>query len=862
VADPELKEPYDEPGSQPAADSDSEASSADKDLYVPDSAADISEKENAAEDGQEQDDSQTYRHPDQVGRGHTGSGKRSGSLRQRISANRKKVAISASLAALISAVVIALFGVILPSLKLPHLQSHLERRLARSGRTFARNVTAVTAEKVAVDLTTETEAKSLLSKSALGRTLNIYSPQTAVRTMKATGSLDFFTDPSSGKITNVIIDGRKVPAPELQFGKFWENRAQWRNFYEHIYTQTNQALLRDGQSYLVRSRVSKAMVSSFGGKLYFWQRKGADERGKKPSQVSRDTQLQLFEDVNTPTTGTAATGKNSSGGVADEAQKAIEDEKACLANAACAEKVHSGQLSLFEASGASKRAVEFADKIKSLADGPAGYLTILYSIGAPVCMIYDGSVETSKAVIEAQNSAALKTFFALNSAADQQKPGHVSAEAVAAIDKLIGNIGETNPEKLVRKEAINTTTEPYAQATRVQSYTIFDATFGPAAGLANSFASSVCPNLLSDELLYGVLGITAAQLLLPGVGKLIDTAIEKLGTRALEVPAKKATATIMERALLRFTDPIQRRIVRNGALKFGVTNGAAVAGTDAITYAARMIVISEMGALVNGADTKDLVNQADMGGVVYNNELDRQQNYGRPLTIQESNSTKLVDAEYLNKQQANKSFFQRYFALSNPNSFFSIQLINLSRLFSSPSKIPQGLAGFSSMFSGAARNLLSPFTHGVSAASNTDSTNYNLMQWGWSNEENNLIDTDPTYGDPLVNADILENTTPGQADAIAAKYNVCFTETMGTLLSDPKMISREEASGNVTDGGLCSPTNLGINNTSDPLALDTDSRTKHTGDMIFRWRLNQSYHNALNELIDIQNVGTSAGATP
>jgi len=85
---------------------------------------------------------------------------------------------------------------------------------------------------------------------------------------------------------------------------------------------------------------------------------------------------------------------------------------------------------------------------------------------------------------------------------------------------------------------------------------------------------------------------------------------------------------------------------------------------------------------------------------------------------------------------------------------------------------------------------------------------------------------------------------------------------MGTLLSDPKMISREEASGNVTDGGLCSPTNLGINNTSDPLALDTDSRTKHTGDMIFRWRLNQSYHNALNELIDIQNVGTSAGATP
>lgn len=754
--------------------------------------------------------------------------------------------------AVLISLIIALFGLFASTLKLPQLESHLGRRLARSARTFTDRVNTLNTDKVLAD-PSDPEVKPLLADSPLGKAMNLYDPRKAVRTMKASGSLDFEYD-AKGKISSVIVDGNKIDAPDIKFGRLIQNRTEWNDFYKSLYTETNRALLRDGQSYLVRSRVSKAMIQAFGGKLYFWQKKGADEKGKTRAQAMEDAQLQLFEDVQeSPTEGKAITD-----GARDTADKAVQDEKACLAKPACAQEVSSGQLSLLEASGASKRISDYADKLKGLADGPVGYLSTLYAVGGPVCMIYDGSIKTSKAVIDAQQSSALRAYLALASAADQQKKGDVTAAAVGGLNDLLGDISDTNPEKLAHNQPIDTSVEPYSQSTRVQNYTIFNAIFGPLSGAANTFANTFCPILLNQTLLYGVLGVSAATLLLPGVGKIIENGLEKFSTEGLRVAAQQTMKDVLEKALLRFTDPIQRKILKNSALKFGATNGAAAVGTDALTYAARMVVLAEMGAFVDGGDPGDLANQADMGAVVYNTELDRQQNFGRPLTITESRQAGLDDTNFLAAQDRQNNVFQRYFAVSNPDSLLSEQLINLSSLLNKPSKIITGLVNFPSVFVSSMKPVFSFASMRAAAAMTNANQNYNVIQWGWSDDETNLIKSDSSF-DPLVNAKLLQDS--GQSQAILDKYGVCFgvkddgngnpvfddSASIGKLVSgdnneDNRMIYLDGDGSVVPGQGLCSPQSLSYrNNEFGPM-------------MVFRWRLNQSYMSAMNELTDMQSL--------
>jgi hypothetical protein len=145
------------------------------------------------------------------------------------------------------------------------------------------------------------------------------------------------------------------------------------------------------------------------------------------------------------------------------------------------------------------------------------------------------------------------------------------------------------------------------------------------------------------------------------------------------------------------------------------------------------------------------------------------------------------------------------------------------------------------------------FSRGTLAASLNNST-YNIVQWGWSTNEENLIDNDPSY-DPLENANILTNS--GQANVIQNKYGKCFTDDIGTLLTDGSV--NRDNDGNLQDSGLCSPSNLSYDS-PDPLATDNNAESTHKQDLIFRWRLDQSYQSTLTELASIQNVNSS-GAT-
>ena len=120
---------------------------------------------------------------------------------------------------------------------------------------------------------------------------------------------------------------------------------------------------------------------------------------------------------------------------------------------------------------------------------------------------------------------------------------------------------------------------------------------------------------------------------------------------------------------------------------------------------------------------------------------------------------------------------------------------------------------------------------------------YGIVQWGWSDEENNLINSDPSYN-ILENAQILSDNS-SIIDEISSKYKHCFTDSMGTLLSGGYIL--RDSSGDIVGGndkdslGACSPDALGPNNS-------------RYGNFVFRWRLDQKRQSVLDQNTSIQNL--------
>jgi hypothetical protein len=169
---------------------------------------------------------------------------------------------------------------------------------------------------------------------------------------------------------------------------------------------------------------------------------------------------------------------------------------------------------------------------------------------------------------------------------------------------------------------------------------------------------------------------------------------------------------------------------------------------------------------------------------------------------------------------------------------------------------------------------------------NDNATDYGNVQFGWSQDEENLLQSNVTYR-PLENQQILDQS--GEEAAIASKYAVCFgykynpdgdgsfdptdpngdmvlndgpgdDGSIGTVLSQGMII--RDVNGNVIDAGdptqgtgygTCSPTNLGYKS-GDPLSVDSDSASPQYRDMIFRFRLAMSYDTTIDQLTSYESV--------
>jgi len=499
----------------------------------------------------------------------------------------------------------------------------------------------------------------------------------------------------------------------------------------------------------------------------------------------------------------------------------------------------------------------------------------------PLCIVYDGSIENpnTPSVIDQQDTEAEKTFYYVESAADQQKYGDTNAEAVGALDRKLGDITQSNPEIRASGGTANSSTTISPQQSPGGETTILSA-FGINIPAVQEFLN-LCPDLTSQW----ALGLSA----LAALGTLL------LGPTAptVEGVPDSVIGLVWGRIVQLFTgDELSEAAIASGnkfAEVFGLNKtGFAIAGvTVGLTEVARLITFVKANIIDNGlSEGPDFDNQADAGGDVVANQYNQEEFYGVPLDKTQVAESNLADNQYIADQNKNQSAYQRYLAFSNPNSLMTRFGLDLYSLANGPI-ISSLMTDISKVFNPVEilGNIIGSITgRSAIAASAADTSDYGVVQWGWTTQEQNLIENNPTY-QPAENEQILNNpVNTANVANIVSTFSQCYTQSnggpqpMGELLSGSNILITRDSNGNVT-GGMCSEEYLGpysqpyngVNYGTDQYAEDCSDGTynasqcpsdtvsggaanySNTNDLVFRWRLEQAYNNGIDLLNGIAN---------
>ncbi|HUC95918.1 MAG TPA: hypothetical protein VMR76_03100 [Candidatus Saccharimonadia bacterium] len=541
-------------------------------------------------------------------------------------------------------------------------------------------------------------------------------------------------------------------------------------------------------------------------------------------------------------------------------------------------------------------------------------VSLLYAVGVPACIIYDSSTDSPNAgkTIDRQVRETERTYLLQQSTAAEQRAGNLPAQAAGALTRKYGNVALSNVEVSASGGKIDTHTKVISPEAGVGGqYTLNNVLLPQSvANFINPIASSLCHVVTNTDVAIGFL---AGQALTYVVGLFdsfgLQDAAEAAAQASLELATKDAvkdgvnelvtnivsdatesaaSSAITKQATSKTIGSILKgesaklyEYVLGGQIKKDAATGAVYVGaTYGLALLAKDVVAQDMGTTYDGySQNTDFTNQGHEGGIALANATEQNQYFGAPLSAQQVAYNNNQNLTSLNQLNSKRSVYQRYLALSNPFSLLSrlsddayadVSTFSFSSLVKKIADVFSPTRLFSDIFSA--------FNSKASAASSdaVDNNDYGIVQFGYTSQEDAL--TNPTTGDPsyqpLENAKIL-NSQPninvnGQSMSasqyINQTYGACFTDSIGTLLttmpssgpdtSDPYIL--RDTNGNVI-GGLCSDKYLGPNS-ADPYARDTAKNQKGTesygNDLIFRWRLNQSYQQSLDLLTSVQNANS------
>ena len=524
----------------------------------------------------------------------------------------------------------------------------------------------------------------------------------------------------------------------------------------------------------------------------------------------------------------------------------------------------------------------------------------VWGVVAPFCIIFDGSVVQSGPAINNQMNQVQTAFDQLAAEADQQKLGDQTktddgelANAVGGTNNEIGDISTSLPYQRAYGRIQSTDFIPSVEAGSDGSYqySLLNVLGVPATSLegrvVNGVVSTFCHVMTN---IWTSVGLTIAQIIAffltlgtePAIADAAgETATQWISRYFSAIIIKLVGKEVVTQGVKKITVGLTARIVR-----FALVQGAILVGTLGLSFLAHMIVASRATVAHDGLATgRDLVDDADNGGNIQGGLFDREMLFGRPLTANEAAQAETANMQQVNYENSQKSWTDRYFALSNYDSLLthigmdlgaSDHFSIISSIVRLGSSLLNPLHSMSSLFG----NILNPT---VFAAADSISYDYGNIQWGYSDAEEQLIASDKTYS-PLENQKILDDAPQingmSAEDAIAQNFSKCFgydynpgstddnldpNDTNGRLALAPDatvsalltaaQIDRDGNTGDVINGGaLCDPDTLSFDSTStfaaDPQTPELNGwRSPKSNDMIFRWRLAEGYEDTADQLI-------------
>lgn len=752
--------------------------------------------------------------------------------------------------------------VLLGSLKVPQLAQHIaEYQFARVARNYSEHSAEITAEDTALSTADRNVLQKAFDKAgqvkdatwgSMYDKINNYRPDKLVENLQESGNLDFkyqsgnYKNLWKKKLTAVVIGGQEIPFNKPSLWKKVAHPIQTRSERLAFSDSANQAIADtfQGRSSIIRGSVAKSIRSQFDIPLKWWRQ--LDKfNGKNQAAADAEQEAEAAKQINDPNVAPSEVPKISEG-----AQKAENALQQCLDNPSCVEQTaaNGGKLPgpVLEAINSAVSTDVFQKAVS--------FFNPTYAVGLPLCIIYDGSLHNSSSgqgqAVDNTSTEDQRTFYAVETAANQQQYGDTNGTAVGAMNWKVGDITKTIPEQRAGGIAVNTSNETSPQASGngdlSNTTSIFSFLPSSLSGVADSAAGPSCQ--LVTNVWFGAAGAAAAL-----VSNFFSGGTEQIATDGVA------------NSILTYL----RSTVGSAASKKEVTKlGIIASGTAALTLYAKMLVAQKAGLADSGlATNSDFDNAADKGGNLNANETARRF-YARPLTNAEVCATNSQDQVYLANQAASQSAFERYFAISSPDSLltrFGIATSShvngsmFSSLLTQSGKILSPFSSLAHLF-----GILAPSSAAAAASNCADNQNYGIIQWGWSKPEEDLITSDASY-EPIENQAIIESATyDGQPamQAITNAYSTCWgydatgnpdpKATMGKLLTDQDI--QRGSNGDVDpNNGLCAPQKLSFNS-DDTKAFDN---TNGRDDLIFRYRLEKNYELTIDQLESIQNAQTT-----
>jgi hypothetical protein len=820
---------------------------------------------------------------------------------------KKKTVIGGAVGAPIAVTALLILILAAGALKLPNVMSEIEAyQFANLTTDFAQSSEKVTEENLAIDATTSSTYTELQDNFTSGLTntsdslwskMTLFSPGEAIQNLGESGGfqLNYKYNAFGGKQwIGGVLDGKEYTVADVG------GIGQWVPGLRDVLQSRNAAITR-GQ--LISDIMGREEVSSLGviakGKIFLNLLDATDGSlagwalnkftGENGQQM---TDQQAVDEATIQTEQSSEQGANvADNAVTSEITQAEDEYKTTLA----ADESNPQKLTgIVKSGGYDKYALLAADQVlgSSLLEKGLSAINPLYGLFVPLCIVYDGSVQTSGPAIANQINQQVDVFDKLASEADQQKQGSVSpassqelANAVNGTNAELGNITNSIPYKRASGQPITTLgiTSPEAGSDGSYTYSLFNVAgiSGPAASFLNAVIQPVCRTMTNPDVAIGVAvaNIVAAidsfgqsdyyeNMASHTVTAYINAFANYLAGQILSSQGEDIGASLGAKVVIEGTT-LSRGIA---ALRLITAEGAKQsAGILGLTFLADSLVSARAGLANSGlVQGQALINQADSGANIEANELERTQLFGRPLTPSEVSNEVQNAAHLIAKANASKSTYQRFFALSNPSSLLSHIGLTLGNylhpkvlfaaFFKLCAEILHPASLFSAIFSiGSVRASAQTVTPPIGQV-------YGNIQFGWTKSEKALINSNNSYF-PLENEKILRQS--GEETAIAKTYANCFgyvynssgngdmdpTDPNGDLnpaasglepgslatLITSNDIPRDNSGNVLESGGLCSPQNLGVNNPT-------------YGDLVFRWRLAMNYDTTLQSLTNLQTI--------